>query len=1217
MQLKRLELSGFKSFARRTVLEFGPGVTAVVGPNGSGKSNITDAVRWVLGEQNARLLRGSRMEDVIFNGTANRRALGLAEVSLTFDNSTGVIPIDFNEISLGRRIDRVGNSDYLINGMPCRLRDVQELLYDTGLGRDAYTMVGQGRIDEILAAKSADRRALLEEAAGIVKFKARRHEARRRLDQVEQRLTRLGDIVGELRARLGPLELEAERAAHHRRLKQELDNLERLILLAQARRLYRQLQQRRQAVADAGARVKEARQKLVANQERQAELRRVAAQAEAALEGAREALQRLAGEGESLNARRQVLSERRDFLRQRRKQFEQQLTALEQELATKSGESDVDREHLESRRQQLEQLQAERKQVESSLAAADEQLAAIQQRLSAARTDAARLVERLGQNRDAVATAVSELDGWQQKRAGLEHRIAVINQELSAAHRQRRQWVDRRQAILADSTQSQRALAGASARLEATQAELKNREQQLRAAQEQLAAAKGRLETLVELDRANQGFYAGVRAVLRGRDAGAAEFGDVIGVVAELLSVQPAYEAAVEAALGGAVQNLITMTARGAQRAIEALRAKGAGRATFLPIDSLRPSAKRQADDRLLNLDGVIGWATTLVEHDPQIRPAIEHLLGRVLVTNDLSSARRAAREVGFTLRIVTLEGDVVHPGGAMTGGSRANERPGSGSAGGLLGRQRQLETLRARVRDLTGQCRQLAGELTRLQHRMAEYDAARVRAREALGGYERELDSVARELAAFDRLAGELTREQSGLERELETAAANLQSLQQRVAEGQEAAEALETEVAAAQDLVSKLEQELSGRQAAFAGQRERLVQLSAETTALAEQIQTLSNWGERAQRERELLAQRLEGGRGELAELDQQLQQCDVELRSAAAAVSNFSATYAAAEGALAAARTDRQQALAAVNAAVTEYDQLRDVVEKHAQQLHRAELEFTRVQAEWDRLSRQLEEQGVLVSTDDVDWDQGLPDPGELNAASKRARELSRELEQLGPVNPGAEDEFRTLRRRYQFISGQMEDLTTARARLEQLIAQIDSHMDRLFKATFLRLREKFQYVFYQLFGGGRADLVLEEPQVAATQPGIGGDQLPGELEAVGVEILAQPPGKRMQPLALLSGGERALTAIALLFAMLEVKPPPFCILDEIEAALDDSNLQRFLNYLAELSKRIQFIVVTHQKRTMAIADALYGITLGEDGASRLVAVRLADVAGAVEA
>ncbi|HEX6989605.1 MAG TPA: chromosome segregation protein SMC, partial [Bacillota bacterium] len=887
-----------------------------------------------------------------------------------------------------------------------------------------------------------------------------------------------------------------------------------------------------------------------------------------------------------------------------RNQLAQELQEIHRQWNERQGEASGDDRLLGELEARHARLTDEGRRIQADLDALAAAASAAEAQLTAARQEVFEAVRRADAARSREQAAAGEL------RAVTEHRSRLREDldQAAAAEEQARAEADRA-ARDADETRrrleaARRRLAEAGEAVDRARREARIAEDRVRELQERLADARGRVRTLAELQRAYEGFFAGVRAVLRGRDAGEPDFTGIIGVVAELIQTDRPYEAALEAALGGAVQHVVTRTADDAQRAVEGLRRRRAGRATFLPLDALRATPRRAGDARLVSLPGVIGWAVDLVRFDPGLHTVAEYLLGRVLVAEDLGAARRAARDSGFSLRVVTRDGDVVHPGGPISGGSRQQQR------GGLISRRRDLAEAEEAAARLEAEYGRAQAAWERARQRLEESEAHRTAAEAEAGRLNTGVKSLERELAAArDRLEA-AARRRRALATEVESLEQRAGALERGVEDARALAEAEARRAEVARARVEELEQSVPQALREAADVRERLVEVTAAAQAAAEQLQTLRAMAERARREREQLAARLQAAERELAAVTGQMDECDRELAAAASDGQRLAGERERSQAEVDALRQARRQAAGALDAAEQEVENARRRLEEQGARTHRAELEEARVRDQWDRLRATLNLEAVEASPEDE-----ASEPADLDvaAAARDARRLRAELETLGPVNPGAEQEYLSVRERHRFLRGQMDDLSGTRERLESLVADIDRHMERMFRATFGQLRERFQHIFRRLFGGGRADLVLTTPE-----PGDGGGgEAAGEEggpPSAGVDIVAQPPGKRMQPLSLLSGGERALTAIALMFAMLEVKAPPFCILDEIDAALDDNNLRRYVDYLMELSRRIQFIVITHQKATMAAADTLYGVTLGEGGASRLVAVRLAAVAEA---
>ncbi|PZN09617.1 MAG: chromosome segregation protein SMC [Bacillota bacterium] len=1192
MYLKRLELYGFKSFADRTRLEFGPGITAIVGPNGSGKSNLVDAVRWVLGEQSARQLRGSRMEDVIFAGTETRKGVGLAEVVLVLDNEDGRLPVEFSEVTIARRVDRAGGSDYLLNGTRVRLKDVQELLYDTAIGREAYSIVGQGKIDEVLSARDEDRRGLIEEAAGIVRYKARRREALRRLEEAEQRLVRLRDILRELDDRLAGLTEQAKKAHIYRQLRAELVELETRLYAAQAREAERRLEERRRA-AEAVRREAEAlRSELEAVEAERSARRREAQEREGALEAARTALLEAERLLESLRTRDAVLAERSTQLAEQEQRLRSQLDELKRRLVEQSSSGRQVEERLAALERELAAAREERAQrerereacrqavekAEGALASAREELFAALQQASALRNERqARERERAQaeQRGKRLAERARQLGEERQRlRQEMEaaaRRVLDLAAEAEVAAAEERRWQEGRQAARAEAAEAAR------------------RVQRLR---QQLGETRSRLRLLEEMRREHEGFFEGVRAVLAGRDAGDPAFAEVRGAVAELIRVDPRLERAIEVALGPALQHVVTETAAGAERAIEALKRARAGRATFLPLDTIRPGEPRPEDRGLARQPGAVSWAIDAVEFDPSLRPAMANLLGRILIAADLPAARRLAALSGYRYRIVTLEGDVVHPGGAMTGGHERRRR----EAPGLLGRERQIESLRQQLDEIARQlqeaeeARRAAEEQAiRAEARIEELRGLRHRREVARAEVEQARAAAARQLARVEASLAEVQAELDDLARagapQAEAAIA------EQLAAAEERRRAAEEGVAKAEAVLAAARADLERASAAAAQAAARCDTLARERALVAEQA-------ERARRDGGRLAAEVERLQAEVARLAGERHSLAGEREGLAAQQERQAAEVAARREELARLLEARDRAAQRAEELEGRAEEARRRLDRLGERLRHLEVEVARLESERDRLRARLVEEYGVHALDAAGADQeGVQN---WQAAERRARELRRRMAELGDVNLAAVEEHERVCERYAFLERHCQDLERAREDLRAVIAEMDREMERLFRVAYDRLREEFRKVFRELFGGGHADLVLGE----------------GDALEAGVQIVAQPPGKKLQHLSLLSGGERALTAIALLLALIRVKPTPFCLLDEIDAALDDRNVERFARYLRRFTDT-QFIVITHQKATMAAADTLYGVTMPESGVSRIVSVRLADVAAGGEA
>ncbi|WP_374712169.1 chromosome segregation protein SMC [Symbiobacterium terraclitae] len=1188
MYLKRLEIFGFKSFAEKTELEFTPGITAVVGPNGSGKSNVSDAIRWVLGEQSARALRGGSMADVIFAGSDGKRAMGFAEVSLVLDNSDGALPLDFTEVMITRRVDRSGEGEYFINQVPCRLKDVQDLFLDTGIGKENYSIIGQGRIDEILSSKPEDRRALFEEAAGISRYKARKREAQRRLQETEQNLLRITDIIGELTANMDTLAQQAEKAGLYTELDQELTRLDVGLLAYQLRGVMARLEQQREENATLARKAAEVAQRMqtteealevarqlvaaldeelgvlsvqlteAAGRQERAEGRlALAQQQQQAVEADRARLAReleaLSGRLKHVEAELAGLAEREAAVRQDAAGLCEELAALEAACQEAERASLAAQAEVEARKDRIVavlQLEAEKRNgAQAADRAAEEaarRLARLQAERERAESDAARTSERTAQ----LAEARGELE---RQRAAHQAELAELAAERNATDR----------------------------RLQALQA----RHAELR---EQIQAASSRLGAIEELISGFEGYQRGPRTVLQGREKGAPWAADVLGAVAEVIRTEARYEKAIEVALGGAVQNLITATDEGAKAAIEHLKRTGGGRATFLPLNTIRPQSYRPDEEReFRGAPGILGVAIDLVRFEERFRPAIAALLGRTLIAENLDAALALGRKTGQRFRVVTLDGELLAAGGALTGGAAG------GQGSGLLAREREREELTARLAALKGE----------LQETRAAYEAEQAR-RTALG--QRIQDAEGRLRALETRL----TQTEGDEQRLADEARRWAQLLETHAQEGA----AIEAEIRAARESAAALREELAflaaerealeaevgrltadGRQRdeALARRRQELTDVQVRLAGLQEQLRGVEAQRRRAESERAGLLADRDQREQEQAALAARLEELAADLEAARA-----EAEEAALSRARLAEERDSVQArkLAAqeqVNARERELRSLRRSQTELQNRCQQGEVEEARLTSEQEGLVARLAEQYELTPA--AALERALPEE-ETEFARARIAALREQIRELGPVNLQAIDDYRNARERLAFLQAQEADLEEAKSSLYRAIKELDKRIKTHFYESFQEIRRAFQQVFGELFEGGKADLQLVDEN---------------DLLETGIEIIAQPPGKKAQPLSLLSGGERAMTAIALLFALLRVRPSPFVVLDEVEAALDEANVERFGRYLQNASRESQFICITHQRGTMEVADTLYGVTMEGTGVSRVVSVRLVDI------
>lgn len=1182
MYLKRIELTGFKSFADKTELEFVPGITAVVGPNGSGKSNISDGIRWVLGEQSAKSLRGGNMQDVIFNGSDSRKAVNFGEVSLTLDNSDFALPLDFSEVTVTRRLHRSGESEYFINRQPCRLKDITELFMDTGIGKEAYSIIGQGRIEEILSSRSEDRRAIFEEASGIVKYKTRKKEAVRKLEDTEQNLLRIHDLVSELEDQLEPLAKQSETAHVYKRLREELKTNEISMYVAQIDQLHQSWQ-------EAGGRLKEL-------ENRQLELATVVNRHDAGMEKQRLELRQLEEELERLRERLLAISEAHDesvrqseVLKERRRNLlanREQLAQTMEAQASRLAERQTERELLLAK---LAEIDGKREQLKASLLDEESKLSGMTDDPAEEERLKGELIDLLSR----LAQAKNELKHTEQQDETAGRRLARFADERDALAGQLAA-LDRRMAELAERIEARgREIEALRAAYLKASEDMQHNARQLEAAagalrdgEQKWEALIARRDTMCEMQQDYDGFMHGVREVLKRKRVPNGLPG-IHGAVVELMKVEAKHETAIETALGAALQNIVVETEADARQAIGYLKQKQLGRATFLPLDIIRERSipagelKNAAAQR-----GFVGVAVDLVRYDSRYDAIMRNLLGQILVAEGLEEAGRIAAACRHRYRVVTLDGDVINAGGSMTGGSRQKR------GNSLLGRARQIEAMDKEIAALGEKLAKLrekqaewkkAGEETaaRLDSLRQEGEQKRLEEQQLkadLKQAESERNLTAAQLEAVEQEASAEEAERSDAARRREKLMQEIAAMEQEEARIQEA-------LRQAEEFRRQSEEEREKRKGALTELKVRLAALTQEQSSIREQLERLD--GEMAGAESERAA-----SRSLLEQLEQDLEQSEAEIAALEERAARLLEEKTACAEQIEFKRAERAERNARLDEVDEEIRDQRRALQQVEEQLRQTEVRVNRLDVELEGLLKKLSEEYELSYEFAK---QRYPAPDDLIAVQQRVRQLKREIADLGDVNLGAIDEYERVKERHGFLSSQRDDLLEAKATLYQVIKEMNEEMSRRFKTTFDAIRAQFTIVFTRLFGGGRADLVLVDPD---------------NLLETGIEIVAQPPGKKLQNLQLLSGGERALTALALLFAILRVKPVPFCVLDEVEAALDEANVTRFAEYLREFSQDTQFIVVTHRKGTMSEADVLYGVTMENDGVSKLVSVRLED-------
>lgn len=1177
MYLKRMEMFGFKSFADKTELELSRGITVIIGPNGCGKSNLVDAIRWALGEQSAKTLRGNRMEELIFSGSDVRKALNFAEVTLTFSGAGAALNLDYEEITVTRRIYRSGESEYLLNRTPCRLKDITELFLDTGAGLEIYSIVGQGRVEGIINSKPEDRREIFEEAAGVLKYKLRKSEAQRRLDETRDNLVRVQDLIFELETQVEPLTGQAEIAGRYQELQGRLREAEKKLYSHQLRGNRRELDGVEEQLQRVTASLGEATAQGISLEEQLQRLKLLQQKEGRRYQGLEQKVNHVFREMEKQENELRLLGERegrhREQIDQDRRRLEQLAATIDRlndekercsrELKLKSEALSREEEHCRELRRDLEQ-----KEKDSYGREVEEQQQQIyraqgrQKALEASLEELEQQEERLARRRRALLEEKRNLDSE-------EKRIQLEQEEQDRRVRASRERLE----------QTKTAAAERERRLEELNGHLSNLQKKLQRCREELGGVESRLQLLQDQERGLKGYYRGVREIIKVRQ----RLGGIVGPVVDLLNVEERYLRAIEAALGPALQYIVVETEKAALEAVRFLKENNLGWSTFLPLDTIRTGpSPLEKHPQWRELGGVYGKASELVQVEPAHEKVASYLLGSILICRDLKVASEAARLTGYRFRIISLEGDLINPGGAIRGGSMPQRH-----AGMPLGRRREIENLQQEITGMSERKQRFEKEIAGLQQNISRETAA-------LADLRRQQEKETGELRQAEKAAQESSAAAGIMEQRRQDAAGSLEELSAEEKELLHRREQLKEQRGAVAEEIAGAGEELAGKKEVY---QRRLHQKKELQENLTEALLRLNSLREQELALRDNL-QRISG------ELSQPLEEKAEKKNSGAALDEALAENRAGREktGALVQQLREESASLAMelqeqkkrVDGLTGELVDLEEKQRRNRRRLARQErrerqlaVEQSRLQAEssyrQDRFKGLFGEDELLEVEPDFDAEE----------SAQLIEVLREDVETLGVVNLGAIDELARLRERINFLQEQQEDLQSGELSLRRIIGEIDQRMAHFFQEAFQEIGKNFEKVFSELFEGGRVLLRLTDPE---------------NLLESGIEIIAQPPGKKLQNISLLSTGEKTLTAVALIFAILRYKPAPFYLLDEVESALDDINLSRFTAYLKKASQDAQFVLITHRRRTMEEANIIYGVTMPEEGVSTLVSLEL---------
>ena len=1185
MLLRRLEAYGFKSFADKTEIEFGPGITVVVGPNGSGKSNISDAIRWVLGEQSVRTLRGTKMEDVIFSGSSGRRPLGIAEVSLTFDNSDGTLPLDFNEVIITRRVFRSGDSEYFINKVLCRLKDIYELLADTGLGRDAMTVIGQNKVDEILNSKPEDRRLIFEESAGITKYKQRKKEALRKLDETTQNLIRVSDITNEIEVQLVPLAESAERTTKYNKLHTELTACQVTLLLNILEKSEKMVESATLQKGHLTEQELTVSVNISLKDTEKIELTTQLIQVDEQLTSDTNSINQADTELERIHGKIAVLNERitygqrsQERTNDEHKRIEQQKNEIEQKLSNLHEVSTVKHTLAKNLNTLLEGKDLIYQNVVTDINQSQQQQGANQE------NTLKYLHEIVGQRNQAL-TIESDLSRIKVRQNNFNQDYQDYVNQLSHTEAAYNTILTEQQVVKTTLAQLHDENNDLNITKQASEQNLQHISRQEKQVATQVNELNSRFKILSNMQNEYEGFARGIKSVLK---SDASWHKGICGAVAQILTVPDKYVTAIEIALGGALQHIITDNADIAKQAMFSLKTKNMGRATFLPLDTIKPFRPRETEIVGSKATGALGFAAELVSVEPRYRPVIQYLLGRTIIAENIDIALSIAKQQGFSVKIVTLEGELLNPGGSMTGGS-TNKRDSS-----FLSRNNAIATITLQVEELKitltsiqeqakiaqAQLVDIEQKITIIQQKRQQTEVRQAEIAVHAEKIELDIKRFSLEMITIKEVRATCIQEEKQLTEALANTQITIIKLENRDSEHQQ-------NLSIWQQKFEELQESKELLQISITDIKIKLTAAQQEITGIIASVQQY-------EQSKQLIETQLENLRLENSQLATQIVQANRQLvneKEQHAILTQQKASYEQRSKAQYVIKLD---VLAALQKLEKDMKELRRTSHELQARLHEIELMATKYSYEVTNSLEKLTQQFSLTREEAKDFcrDDSMDD------LTKLVRRLEREIADLGPVNHAALAEHTSLQARYDFLQTQYQDLMDAKDYLASIINDIDATMSVKFTAAFTKINEHFSDIFVRLFGGGSAQLKLVDPD---------------NMLSTGIEIIVQPPGKKLQNLVLLSGGERTLTVIALLFAFLTYRPSPFIVVDEIDASLDEANVNRLSEFLRDYAQHTQFIVVTHRKGTMEVATIIYGVTMEQSGVSRLISVKLMDKTG----
>ena len=1180
MYLKRLELQGFKSFADKTILELRPGITTVIGPNGSGKSNISDAIRWVLGEQSMKSLRGTKSLDIIFAGTQNRKSLGFAEASLVFDNSDGALPIEFTEVTVTRKIYRSGETGYYINKTPCRLKDVLELFMDTGIGKDGYSIIGQGKIDEILSNKSEDRRHIFEEAAGIVKYRSRKEEAEKKLEHTKLNLLRINDIISEIEGNLGPLQTQSEKAKKYLNLREELKNIEVGLFVYNIEKYKENLQQIVQDIDVMQSQCNDEEGKLERVKILKEELK-------SSIDEITEQIENMSNLGFESQKEIEQLNSEINVAKTRITNNNENNVRFTDEIQEQNEKIQELKQELEQKEAKKDNLKQNKEKFEKELNEKQEELARITEKLSAKELEIEDYKQTVEQNTDKKYELQSEINAQEINFQNHEKRQNQIKQEIQTTISELDNTRMNKEEISKGFYESenkknkaQKSLEEVAKQKQEANQKIKSFESNINILSSDMRIKESRLKFLIETEKEKEGYIKSVKSLLKDceniKDLGKG----MHGVLANIIEVPDELETAIEMCLGASLQNIVTDTEEDAKKLVEHLRKNNLGRASFLPIASVKGKKLEKLKG---NESGVIGIASDLVKFNKKYEQIILNLLGRTVIVDNMDTAIKVAKQNGYTFRIVTKDGDLINPSGAITGGSVAKKTVN------ILGRGKEIEKLEKEIKNIKA-------KIQKLEEEKEEYEQSIEGILELSANLEKELQEIdityateKQKMISIDENIQKLQNRLNKLKEEQK----NLETLKQESIEQKEKIQEETQKITNQNEELSKLISEFAELNK---DDQKYIDDLNFDITNLKISVSSFDESESSIQEIQERINQELNNAKASIENKNNQIEQIKVDnenleksIQETLNKIEEIKQKVNNSSSEIEKMKQERAQKSEKLSKQEDEITSKFKIIEDLKSQLVKLDVKKTKVEEDINTIINKMWEEYELTPNNV----EGYAKPENVALTQKRVNNIRTEIRDLGSVNVDSIEEYKNLKDRYDFMSEQRLDLENTMSKLRKVITDMTQIMKEQFREKFKIINKNFGEVFAELFGGGKASLNLEDEE---------------NILECGIEITVQPPGKKLQNMMLLSGGEKAFTAIALLFAILKINPAPFCVLDEIEAALDDVNVFRYADYLKKFTEHTQFLVITHRKGTMEAADTVYGVTMEESGISKLLSMKL---------